>query len=138
LTASNTARASSCETRHVPPIACDPFRSIIDQDGRARGGRVAGGFGDDVAVDQQSCRSDEVFVDRAFAVMKPHRVLAEQHEVVLTRDLGDHGAAERVFRIPSTLPAAAVHRQRGGEAHRQVGEQQRDDAGNNVTYHFGR
>ena len=129
LTASNTARASSCDTRsRIAPHSTStvPVTVSIATSQRSRAmpsGRSSKLVGlrstcprdagvetygrDRRAVDQHADRGDQILVDRALAVVEARRVLAEQRQVVADRDLGDDRAAERALGVARAQPPPA-------------------------------
>ena len=130
LTASKTARASSCDTRSriaphststvpvdrfdrdVPAIAGDPFRAILelrrllDRAPRDAGARRMAAIGEPL-ISTRTAAIRSLSID-ALAVVEARRVLAEQHQIVAGRDLGDDRAAERALRVARALPPPPV------------------------------
>ena len=155
LTASKTARASSCDTRsRIAPHSTSTVPVTVSmatsQRSRAipsgRSSKAASGLPASVgrrrrrhgrdrrAVDQHADRGDQVLVDRPVAVIEALRVLAEQHQFLGGGQLGDDRAAQRPLRIVRAPPPPAVILQRRREAGRDEEQGKRENSRDEITH----
>jgi hypothetical protein len=86
------------------------------------------------SVDQHPDRDDQILVDGAIPVIQPLGVVADQHEIVGGRKLGDDRAPERALRVARPLPPSAIPAQCRDKTRGDQQQERGDDRREKVTH----
>jgi len=159
FTASNTALASSCDTRsRIAPHSTIVVPATVSMATSQRSRAIPSGRsfelrrlshgrlwmlprhirGDRRAVDQYAHGDDQILVDGTLSVVEARRILAEQHEVIGCRNLGDDRPAECTLRITGALPRAAKRLERRRQACRHEDQHEGRNCRQRISHRYER